>query len=64
MYSMQLEAVLLELADAALDDVTDADDAAEVTVLDDRDVSDAAFGHQVHDRLDAAVGCTPRRRST
>src|SRR5664280_3546978 len=47
----QLVPVLLELADPALHHVADADDPAQSTVLDDRDMADPVLGHEVHDRL-------------
>ena len=46
----------VRVLEAALDDVADADDAAELPLLDHREVADAPDGHLHHDVTDAVVG--------
>src|SRR5690606_14989469 len=52
--------LLSELVDAALHHVADADDAAQLAALDDREVADALIRHDPHDLLDRAPGCARR----
>src|SRR6267154_2506197 len=51
--------LVFDLVEPALDDVADADDAAEAPVLDDREMPDAPvchLGHQLIDRLTRVAG--------
>src|ERR1700730_2019594 len=51
--------LVFDLVEPAFDDVTDADDAAEPPVLDDREMPDAPvchLGHQLIDRLTRVAG--------
>src|SRR5438270_1750823 len=45
----------LDLCEAVLHRVADADDPAELAVLDNRQMADAAVGHSAHDALDAVL---------
>src|SRR6478672_2623944 len=53
--AVELVALELELADAVLHHVTDADDAGQLSVGDHRDVPDAVLGHRLHEVGEAVV---------
>src|SRR3954464_14846120 len=57
---LDLFGLALDVLDAPLDDVADRDDAVELAVLLDRDMAEAASGHDLHDLVDAvAFGAAP-----
>jgi hypothetical protein len=51
----QRVAIALEFVHARLDQVTDADDSNEATIVNNRDMADPLIGHRCHQGVDAVI---------